>query len=144
MVSAQIPALSQLCFHIQRIVCLPLFLSNIMLQFTFSKLCQKAQLIFSLFVCLGVFVCWCVCTGVSGSSSLMASSETDAAKRWQKCVDNVLCNPSKDQLKSIENNTGETNRVPQYLLPQRLNPPCNFHSFFQLEDLDQWVHVCLI
>ncbi|XP_016146239.1 phospholipase D2-like [Sinocyclocheilus grahami] len=37
----------------------------------------------------------------------MASSETDAAKRWQKCVDTVLCNLTKDQLKSIENNSEE-------------------------------------
>uniref|UniRef100_A0A8C2K444 Phospholipase n=1 Tax=Cyprinus carpio TaxID=7962 RepID=A0A8C2K444_CYPCA len=39
----------------------------------------------------------------------MASSETDAAKRWQKCVDTVLCNLTKDQLKSIENNSEERN-----------------------------------
>ncbi|KAI2664540.1 Phospholipase D2 [Labeo rohita] len=44
---------------------------------------------------------------VSWSSSLMASSETDASKRWQKCVDTVLCNLTKDQLKSIENNSEE-------------------------------------
>ncbi|XP_058630844.1 phospholipase D2 [Onychostoma macrolepis] len=37
----------------------------------------------------------------------MASSETDAAKRWQKCVDTVLCDLTKDQLKSIENNGEE-------------------------------------
>uniref|UniRef100_A0A8C1WN06 Phospholipase n=1 Tax=Cyprinus carpio TaxID=7962 RepID=A0A8C1WN06_CYPCA len=37
----------------------------------------------------------------------MAGSETDAAKRWQKCVDTVLCNLTKDQLKSIENNSEE-------------------------------------
>ncbi len=42
----------------------------------------------------------------------MATSETDAAKRWQKCVGTVLCNLTKDQLKSIENNSGEKNHIP--------------------------------
>ncbi|XP_052412880.1 phospholipase D2 [Carassius gibelio] len=37
----------------------------------------------------------------------MAGSETDAAKRWQKCVDTVLCDLTKEQLKSIENNSEE-------------------------------------
>jgi len=62
-------------------------------------------------MCAWVFICWCVCTGVSWSRNLMASPEKNAAQRWRKCVDTVLCDLTEDQLKSIKNNSGETNHL---------------------------------